>query len=93
VIRCISSRTSSGKGITPPNLSDVILLRPTTITGDGWTNSVVADQADEPDPSTTYALRTAEFALFSAGPDQQLNPFIRADPGGFNADNIVVTGR
>jgi hypothetical protein len=66
-------------------------------------NAIDAPFADAGgDTTTTAALNSAEFALFSAGPDRFFNPDLRYDdpddPGNtrgtdlFNEDNIVELG-
>ena len=48
------------------------------------------DQAG--DNGASRAALGAEFGLLSFGPDQRWNPQVRADPAGFNEDNIVRFG-
>ncbi len=98
-------------GAPQPTLSDVFVLRPFEIKtgnainglGDMSEASYLAGQGD---PSTTAGLNSAEFALFSSGPDSRSNNDIRYDSpddsgnhpyGGAatsfaNEDNIVELG-
>ncbi len=102
------SPTTPGGAVPPPTLADIFVLRPFKLSPgsaiDGipdLSKNVVASTGD---PTTTSTLRSAEFALFSAGPDRLLNQFLRYDDpndtgnnqgaGGqptnfFNEDNIV----
>lgn len=81
-----------------PTLSDVILLRPQqTRIGGAVENAQTF--GGEPIGLTTTELQAGEYALFSAGPDQQFNAQSRIDTPGTpgnqagreytNADNIV----
>ncbi|MHC5023838.1 MAG: type II secretion system protein [Planctomycetota bacterium] len=79
-----------GQPDRPPDLSDVIALRPYDVPADGGTNSRILDDND--DPTTSFALRSADFALFSPGADRAARTAYRVDPDGFNEDNVVVTG-
>jgi prepilin-type N-terminal cleavage/methylation domain-containing protein len=93
----------SGQPVKPPTLADVYLLRPFKISP-GSAIDGIPDHLPPPvgpDPSTTATLRSAEFALFSAGLDKSLNDQVRYDavdtngdgrPDYFNEDNIVETG-
>ncbi len=97
-----------GTGTRPPTLSDVFVLRPFEITA-GTAIDGIGDDSQlyvTGDPSTTAALNSAEFALFSSGPDGLLNQDLRYDspdddgndpfgngPTSFaNEDNIVELG-
>jgi type II secretory pathway pseudopilin PulG len=83
-----------------PTLSDVFLLRPFRVDPGNAIDAPFADAGG--DTTTTAALNSAEFALFSAGPDRFFNPDLRYDdpddPGNtrgtdlFNEDNIVELG-
>jgi type II secretory pathway pseudopilin PulG len=77
------------------NLADVIALRPQVILpGEeavGCPESLLAGGSAEENRSVRAAV-AAEFALFSFGPDTRWNPFRRADPDGYNEDNIVRFG-
>jgi len=72
-----------------PVLSDVFLLRP-------WDIKSGSESVGLPDAAgnavTTRELDSAEFALFSSGPDRSLNEDITVDPEEFNKDNTVVIG-
>lgn len=71
------------------SLSDVFVLRPSRFNPGDAINGVPDANGDA---STSRELRSAGFALMSLGPDQRANWRVRADPAGFNADNIVKTG-
>lgn len=74
-----------------PSLADIFVLRPFEIKP-GAAVDGVHDTLNS-DPSTTYALRSAEVALFSPGPDRSFDALGRRDePAQFNADNIVELG-
>ncbi len=71
-------------------LADVFVLRPFEIKPGAEVDGLLDGNND---PSTTYALRTAEVALFSPGPDRSFDDLGRRDePAQFNADNIVELG-
>ena len=72
-----------------PSLADVFVLRPFDIKPGAAVNGLPDLNIRRPDPSTTYALRTAEVALFSPGPDRQFNNNARYDAQELNKDNIV----
>ena len=83
-----------------PSLSDVRYLRPWDVATGMEAESRFRD--DSPvgsgDPTTSHALNSAQFALFSPGPDRAFNADIRHDLGvglaveGLNQDNIVEIG-
>ncbi len=75
-----------------PTLGDVILLRPFRIDYQAAVYSPVADASG--DRTVTTLLRSAEFAIFSPGPDRAFNSEIASDAasGESNADNIVEVG-
>lgn len=92
-----------------PTLSDFIALRPYTFSPNNVIDASLPDfmdgiDANSGDTSTSMELQVGRFAYFSSGPDQQMNPFIRADYVGLpgnddenatdeaNADNIVEVG-
>ncbi len=76
------------------NLGDVFALRPWEVA-----RGQEADGADDLNPliggdtTTTQALKSANFALFSAGPDRAANLAYRIDEDEFNRDNIVEVGQ
>jgi type II secretory pathway pseudopilin PulG len=70
-------------------LADIVALRPSRF-GSGDDFDSLPDLNN--DSSALRAARAAEFGLFSAGPDKQYDPFVRADASGFNEDNIVRFG-
>ncbi len=73
-----------------PSLADVFVLRPFDIKPGAAVDGLPdLNIGGIPDPSTTYALRTAEVALFSSGPDRRFNKNMRYDGQEFNKDNIV----
>ncbi len=83
-----------------PTLSDVVTLRPWELEpGQGANRPRAKDEVD--DPTTSILLESAEFALFSPGPDQTSDrekaledsrrPH-RVDPDDYNRDNIVEVG-
>ncbi len=77
------------------DLGDVVALRPWSIPSgqelDGFADasSIVAGG----DRSTSRSLRSAEFALWTPGPDRAQNSAVRVDPDGFNEDNMVRAAR
>ncbi len=83
-----------------PTLAEVFLLRPFTMKPGTEADSYLGDAAG--DTSVSLALKTAEFALFSSGPDRALNAELRYDdrnnPANVletsfsNQDNIVELG-
>lgn len=87
----------------PSTLADVIRLRPFTFTadesvdGDGtgaFDSRLVDDlgpEARDIPGSTTLALKTARWALFSGGADKTYNPWVRSSE--LNEDNIVEIGK
>lgn len=79
--------------ITPPTLSDVFLLRPWSVSSGEGLDGRLADDSSIGDRTTTHALQTGEFAMFSAGPDQTFNHWHRVDTDGVNEDNIVEVGQ
>ncbi len=89
----------SGAGVGVPTLSDVYLLRPFDIRPGAAIDGLPDASGDT---STTMALRSAEFALFSPGPDRSFNPDLRYDLANepsndrgtdlFNQDNLVELG-
>lgn len=70
-------------------LADVVALRP-TVFGRGEDVDAVRDANN--DTSASRAALSAECALLSFGPDTRWDPTIRADPAGYNEDNIVRFG-
>lgn len=70
-------------------LADVVALRP-SVFGLGEAVDAVRDGAG--DTSAPRAGLSAECALLSFGPDTRWNPTVRADPAGYNEDNIVRFG-
>jgi len=88
-----------GKPDPVPKLSDVICLRSYYIPPGQSVDAVIQDENG--DPSTTVGLQSAEFALFSPGPDKVSDhelaedegrlPY-RIDPNQYNRDNIVEAG-
>ena len=78
------------------SLVDVIVLRPQVIPpGEeavGCRDATPGQGGVNTEDRGTRAAAAAEFALFSFGPDTRWNPLVRADPDGFNEDNIVRLG-
>jgi len=72
----------------PPSLSDVFLLRPFEVVPGGAIDvrDELADLAG--DTTTTVALNSAEFALFSAGPDRAFDETARYDAEDYNSDDV-----
>ncbi len=76
------------------------MLRPWEVKSGAATDSPIADFGTLGDTTATYALKTAAFALFSAGPDRSLDEMSRFDVddadgdgiSGENEDNIVEVG-
>lgn len=77
-----------------PTLSDVFVLRPFDLKPGSAIDGIPDQNPNIPggDTSITHALRTAEFALVSAGPDRALEQDVRRDAKEFNKDNIVELG-
>jgi len=84
-------RAASLGGFTP-TLADVFVLRPWEVDPGAATDSPIADFGAQGDTTATYALKTAAFALFSAGADRSLTFDRRFDESEFNKDNIVEVG-
>ncbi len=89
--------TTYGDQVPLPTLSDVFVLRPYLTKVGASVNGLPDEQFDIPglpsgDPTTSRALISAEFALFSAGPDRALTSNERVDDNEFNKDNIVELG-
>lgn len=92
-------RAASLGGFTP-TLADVFVLRPWEVDPGAATDSPIADFGGQGDTTATYALKTAAFALFSAGADRSLDWMSRFDINdpdgdkisGENEDNIVEVG-
>ncbi len=82
-------RRAAGSSRPQPSLADVFVLRPFAIKPGAAVNGLRDRNSDR---STTYALRTAEVAIFSPGPDRTLNTRVRFDEREFNRDNIVELG-
>jgi len=80
----------SGMASFVPSLSDVFLLRPFKLDSG---SEVIARTPDANDDSTTtFSLQSAEFAIFSSGPDLTVDETVRYDNEEFNKDNIVGVG-
>ena len=102
----ISRNFPTSPNYNRPTLSDFIALRPFNFesgkAADGTMDDMMNGQNATGDFSTTFELQTGQFAFFSSGPDQQSNPFIRADLQDLvgntmqsdetNADNLVEVG-
>jgi len=84
-----------------PKLSDVICLRPYRVLPRQAADASFEDGSG--DPTTSFALQSAEFALFSPGPDKMSDlQFVidqgesrlpmRVDPNQYNRDNVVELG-
>jgi len=82
--------------VRPPSLADVFILRPQEFKNGAAINGL-PDNNDWSVPggdiSTSMALKTASFALFSPGPDRRSNGTMRIDQDGFNRDNLVESAR
>jgi type II secretory pathway pseudopilin PulG len=76
------------------SLAEVALLRPYKVEGASDVDALTKDDNGTIDDFTaSFELKSAEYALFSSGPDKKFNPRIRFDaPEEFNADNIVEVG-
>jgi type II secretory pathway pseudopilin PulG len=74
-----------------PTLADVFVLRPYDVSGYASVTGLPDASTVIPggDPTTISSLRSAEFALFSPGPDRAFDRDIRRDPDQLNVDNIV----
>ena len=92
-----------GLGGFTPTLADVFVLRPWEVKSGAESDSTILDFLD--DPTASYELKTAAFALFSPGPDRSQdattrfdafdNPDVDGDGDGIsgeNEDNIVEVG-
>ena len=92
-----------------PTLSDYFVLRPSEFESNKALDGTLPDFREglgqtNGDRSTTFELQAGQFAFFSAGPDQQMNAFIRSDAFGLpdndgeyatdesNKDNLVEVG-
>jgi prepilin-type N-terminal cleavage/methylation domain-containing protein len=75
---------------TLANLGDIFMLRAWEIPPSDQSEGA-ADAAG--DNSSSTQLKGAAFALMSMGPDRSFDRSQRRDPGEFNKDNIVVTGK
>jgi type II secretory pathway pseudopilin PulG len=87
-------RDGDGAPESVPTLSDFIRLRPFDV-GDADVNAAFGDNStivSGGDRTSTYALESAEFGLFSAGPDRAFNGLVRYDLDEFNADNLTEVG-
>jgi type II secretory pathway pseudopilin PulG len=71
------------------SLADVIALRPQSFTAG---DAIDAAPDGNGDTSASRAAVAAECALLSFGPDTRWDPTVRADPAGYNEDNIVRFG-
>jgi hypothetical protein len=72
------------------DLTEIVALRPWNL-GSGATITATPDAGGDNTSST--ALKSADFALFSPGADRRMNKMTRADqPDEFNKDNIVEVG-
>ncbi|MHC4218380.1 MAG: type II secretion system protein [Planctomycetota bacterium] len=69
-----------------PTLSDVFLLRPYEVDPGNAIDSEYADA--EADTTTVAALNSAEFGLFSPGPDRAFDPTVRYDAIDRNNDGV-----
>ena len=79
--------------VPAPSLADVFVLRPWEVKSGAESDSPIADSSRLQDTTASYQLKTAAFALFSAGPDRSLNQDVRRDePNALNEDNIVEVG-
>lgn len=75
----------------PPTLADIYLLRPWQVRG-SEIDTRFSDEAD--DTTATLDLQSAEFGLFSSGPDRRFDQRYRVDrETEFNQDNIVELGQ
>jgi prepilin-type N-terminal cleavage/methylation domain-containing protein len=81
----------NGPNVPPdyPTLADVFLLRPVNVPQGSETDGIADANGDT---TSSFALRSAEFALFSPGPDRKLDASVRYDAAGLNRDNIVEAG-
>lgn len=71
------------------DLSDIFVLRPKSFAP----NTEIVGLADgNGDAATSRSLQTADFALFSSGPNQRADYTVRRDVTLFNEDNIVEVG-
>lgn len=97
-----TDRDLDGAPDAAPTLSDVIRLRPFDIPPGRAKDTRFGDHSAASDPTTTYELDSAEFALFSSGPDRAYEKLVRADLPGYdgdpeegdelNRDNLVEAG-
>ncbi len=95
-------RAANAGGFTP-TLADVFVLRPWEVKSGAESDSLIEDELG--DPTASFELKTAAFALFSPGPDRSHDETARADVytnpdvegdldgiSGENEDNIVEVG-
>ena len=78
-------RAASAGGFTP-TLADVFVLRPWEVKSGAESDSPIEDALD--DPTASFELKTAAFALFSPGPDRSHDEKVRADVDDMDGDNI-----
>jgi len=79
---------SAGTGIGW-DLSDIFALRPQKFQPNTEMDGIADANGDT---STSRSLQMADFALFSAGPDQRADFTVRRDATLFNEDNVVEVG-
>ena len=72
------------------SLADVIALRPQSFPVGSANESGWADA--NADTSTSRSLISAEYALFTPGPDGKNDDERRVDPDDYNTDNLVELG-
>ncbi len=87
----IGAKTTGGIGGAGMgwDLSDIFVLRPKSFAP----NTEIEGLADgNGDAATSRSLQTADFALFSSGPNQRADYTVRRDATLFNEDNIVEVG-
>ena len=77
-----------------PTLSYAIRLRPFAVAPGAGADTLARFADDRNDTTTSVELESAEFALFSSGPDKGYEPLFRSDLDReeLNRDNIVEVG-
>lgn len=76
-----------------PTLADVFVLRPYNLDPGSATDVVSLFADNNGDTTTSFELKTANFALFSRGADKFWNQKVRFDEDQNNEDNIVEIGQ
>jgi len=84
-------RPNSGEAV--PTLADVYLLRPFNLDPGSATDVRLSLADANGDTTTSFELKTANFALFSRGADRFYDQTARFDDNQNNEDNVVEVGQ